>query len=251
MIKKRLVGVVTVKSGWAVQSFGYRRWLPLGKPEVLVENLDRWGADEILLQCVDRGVPGAGPDLAMLERVGRKGLSTPLIYAGGIRTAEQAVAAVKSGADRICVDALLHDAPHAIADLSAPLGAQALIASLPMSFTAQGLMWLDYRSGRERPLDAEVIKVLASGAVSEALVIDWRNEGQPGGFDPRLLAQFPVSGMPLIAFGGLSDPRQLREALELERVAAVAVGNFLNYREHAIHHYKAQLPGGPLRPGAL
>ena len=46
MIPKRLIGVVIVKDGWAVQSFGYRRWLPLGRPEVLVENLDRWGADE-------------------------------------------------------------------------------------------------------------------------------------------------------------------------------------------------------------
>ena len=32
-----------------MQSFGYRRYLPLGRPEVLVENLDRWGADEIVL----------------------------------------------------------------------------------------------------------------------------------------------------------------------------------------------------------
>ena len=54
MVKKRLVGVITVKDGWAVQSFGYERYLPLGRPEVIAENLDRWGADEILLQCIDR-----------------------------------------------------------------------------------------------------------------------------------------------------------------------------------------------------
>ena len=35
MLKKRLIGVVTVRRGWAVQSFGYKRWLPLGRPEVL------------------------------------------------------------------------------------------------------------------------------------------------------------------------------------------------------------------------
>ena len=128
MIKKRLVGVVTVKDGWAVQSFGYGRWLPLGKPEVLTENLDRWGADEIVLQCIDRGA--RGPDLQLLGRVSSKGLSTPLIYAGGIRNAADAVAAVKSGADRVCVDSLLHDDPEALRALSAPLGAQAVIASM-------------------------------------------------------------------------------------------------------------------------
>ena len=92
MIRKRLVGVVTVRDGWAVQSFGYRRYLPLGRPEVLVENLDRWGADEIVLQCIDRTRGNAGPDLALLERVSRRGLATPLIYGGGIRNAADAIA---------------------------------------------------------------------------------------------------------------------------------------------------------------
>ena len=28
MLRKRLLGAVVVRQGWAVQSFGYRRWLP-------------------------------------------------------------------------------------------------------------------------------------------------------------------------------------------------------------------------------
>ena len=28
MIKKRLIGTVIVKNGWAVQSFGYNKYLP-------------------------------------------------------------------------------------------------------------------------------------------------------------------------------------------------------------------------------
>ena len=121
MSRKRLVGVITVKDGWAVQSFGYARQLPLGRPEVLAANLDRWGADEILLQCIDRAA--AGPDLELLERVSRQGLSTPLIYAGGVRNAADGIAAVKAGADRICLDALLQDRPAAALAVGEPLGA--------------------------------------------------------------------------------------------------------------------------------
>lgn len=248
MIKKRLIGMVTVKDGWAVQSFGYGRYLPLGKPEVLTENLDRWGADEIILQCIDRSVAGLGPDLKLLERVGRKGLSTPLIYAGGIRTAADAVAAVKAGADRVCVDALLHDSPEVMHTLAEPLGAQAVIASLPLSRGPAGLSWLDYRSRREQPLGEKLLEILQAGVVSEALIIDWRHEGIAGAFDLDLLEAFPVPDMPIIAFGGLSDPAQLRAALQSPRVSAVAVGNFLNYHEHAIQHYKRRLAGLPLRP---
>ena len=41
MLKKRLIGAITVKNGIAVQSFGYKKYLPIGSPKVIVENLDR------------------------------------------------------------------------------------------------------------------------------------------------------------------------------------------------------------------
>jgi len=54
MVRKRLIGVITVIDNMAVQSFGYNRYLPLGDPGILAENLDRWRADEILVSCIDR-----------------------------------------------------------------------------------------------------------------------------------------------------------------------------------------------------
>ena len=248
MLNKRLIGVVTVKDGLAVQSFGYSRYLPLGTPEILVENLDRWGADEIILQCIDRG--DLGPDLALLDRVSRGGLSTPLIYSGGILSVEEGRQAVKAGAERISLDAMLHDKPHAISDLCGCLGAQALVAMLPVSSAEEGaeLAWLDYRTGGERPFSRELKQLFEDGLISEAMLIDWRHEGSPNAFDVRLLDAFPLEDIPLIAFGGLSEAAQLKRALAHPRVVAVAVGNFLSYREHAIGEYKQQLRGLPLRP---
>jgi cyclase len=246
VLKKRLVGVITVKDGWAVQSFGYRRYLPLGRPEVLAENLDRWGADEILLQCIDRSAADLGPDLGLLERVAGVGLSTPLIYGGGIRSVDQAVAAVRAGADRVCVDALLHDDIGVAAQLAGPLGAQAIIAALPVSNFDGQIEWLDYRSGAARPFPPRLLDLLSSGAVSEALIIDHRHEGSKAEFDPALADQ--QLGLPLIAFGGISEPEQISTLLDSDNVVAVAIGNFLSYREHAVQAYRATLDALPLRP---
>jgi len=249
VLKKRLLGVVTVRNGWAVQSFGYRQYLPLGRPEVLVENLDRWGADEILLQCIDRSHHEAGPDLGLLERISRRGLATPLIYAGGVRNADDAISVIKLGADRVCVDALLHESPIRLQGLARKLGAQAIIASLPLSITGGGeIVWLDYRSGQQQVLTPEVVEFLDSSFASEVLVIDWVHEGRPVAFDSRLVARFPASSIPLIAFGGLSEASQLRQLLQEPRVSAVAVGNALNYREHNISKLKTALIEQPLRP---
>ncbi len=256
MISKRLVGVITVRDGRAVQSFGYRRHLPLGRPELLAENLDRWGVDEILLQCTDRSRQGLGPDLALLERICRKGLSTPLIYQGGIRNVADGVAAVQAGAERIAIDSLLRDDPRQAAALAEPLGAQALIGVLPLSpgiGPGAAPLWLDHRSGQSTALPRAVTDVLHSGAISELMLVDWRHEGHTGAFDAGLLdaaeqAGSLLAGLPLIAFGGLNQPAQLRQVLQRPSVVAAAVGHFLCWREHAVQQLKAQLLGLPLRP---
>ena len=247
MIKKRLMGVVTVKNGWAVQSIGYKRYLPLGKPECLIENLDRWGADEILLQVIDRSVNGKPPDFGLLERVASLGLGTPLIYAGGIRSVNDGVRAIQTGADRLVLDSVLHDDLDAVRGLSERLGAQAIIAGLPLSWNGDRIVWLDYRTGGASAISAEIVELAESGIVSEMLIIDWNHEGCRDEFEQCLVRNLPVVNVPLIVFGGISDSSQMIELLEIESVTAIAVGNFLNYREHAIQKIKEDLLAMPLR----
>lgn len=250
MLRKRLIGVITVKDGWAVQSFGYSRHLPLGRPECLAENLDRWGADEILVLSIDRSRNKLGPDIPLVRRLGGLGLSTPLTYGGGIRTANEAGAVIQAGAERICVDAALRDTPQGVREMSAHLGAQALVAALPLSCDGSHLEWFDYRHRAATPLEKGSLSLLVEGIVSEALLIDWRHEGHPQSFDMDLVRHFPLENVPLIAFGGLSEPGQLRQLLGMSRIAAVGVGNFLSYTEHAVQTLKRHLTDLPLRPAS-
>ena len=36
-MKTRISGFVTIKNDWAVQSFGFKKYLPIGKPEIVVK----------------------------------------------------------------------------------------------------------------------------------------------------------------------------------------------------------------------
>jgi cyclase len=116
-----------------------------------------------------------------------------------------------------------------------------------MSWGHGQLAWHDYRTSSDKPVNAELEQFLQSGALSETLLVDWKGEGQVGGFTNALVEKFPVRNMPLIAFGGLSDVSQMRELLQKPNVVAAAVGNFLNYREHSVQEYKAALKGLPVR----
>jgi imidazole glycerol-phosphate synthase subunit HisF len=247
LLKKRLIGVVTVKDGWAVQSFGYRRYLPLGKPEWLVENLDRWGADEILVLCIDRSSRMVGPDFTLLEKLGGMGLGTPVIYGGGISSVEDGLKVIQAGADRIALDSLLHDSLRVLDELGQQLGLQALVASVPLRWQDDGVKWHDYRKRRDLALTV-LARVLERGVVSELLVIDCAHEGQAAGFDAGLLDALPDLNMPVLAFGGISRVEQMRSLLTRPGVAAVCIGNFLSYHELAFQQIKKTLASSELRP---
>lgn len=248
MLRKRLLGAVVVRQGWAVQSFGYRRWLPLGKPECLVENLDRWGADGIVVLSIDQG--DQGPNLELIERLGALGLSTPLTYGGGLATEEHARAAVRAGAERLVLDAVLSHNPEAVGAMASAVGVQALVAALPLMQEAGGeVQHLRHRTGDKATLAAPIREIIASEQVSEVLVIDADGEGEGQGFKPTLLRAVEAqTDLPLLAFGGLARPEQIRQLLNRPQLAGVVVGNALNYREHAIGHLKATLTDQPLRP---
>jgi imidazole glycerol phosphate synthase subunit HisF len=54
--------------------------------------------------------------------------------------------------------------------------------------------------------------------------------------------------VPLIVFGGISEPMQASSLLALPQVAAVAIGNFLNYTELAVQQFKEYAACLPVRP---
>jgi len=151
------------------------------------------------------------------------------------------------GADRIVVDVLLSDNPTSVREISERLGAQALIGSLPLSLQAKGLEWFDYRLKISRPLPTNVLSLIQSGVVSEVLISDWQHDGMRDSFDLNLVDAFPFAKVPIIAFGGISEVEQMRSLFQLPRVSAIAVGNFLAYREHAVQQYKTSLARMPLR----
>lgn len=247
MLRKRMIATVTVKQGWVVQSIGYSKYLPIGKVECVLENLDRWGADEILVQVIDRSINNLGPDLNLLNRIGSLGLSTPITYAGGIRGKQDAIDVIKQGADRICLDSLLHDDIKEIKEISLSLGAQAIVACFPLISINSEYNWVDYRSGKVKKINEDLSKLLHEDKISEILVVDKNNEGHFDSFDYNLVKYFKDYNVPIIAFGGISEAYQITKLLSNLNISAVSIGNFLNYKEHAIQKLKEAVYVSSLR----
>jgi cyclase len=228
---KRLVGVITVKDNWAVQSIGFQKYLPLGKPEVLAENYDRWQLDEILVVDIDRSKFGLGPNFSLLEKITSKKLMTPLCYMGGIRDSNDALQLISKGADRIALDSLFWKDPAMVGKIADSVGRQAIIRVQPVLKNGDDVCCYDHlvrgSSGTIQPqhfIDNYI-------NCSELMLIDVKNEGSMNSFSTDLVVPFEELNLQLICFGGVTSAKQISHLFSRPNVSAVAIGNSLNYRE--------------------
>ncbi|TGL73627.1 HisA/HisF-related TIM barrel protein [Leptospira levettii] len=243
--KKRLVASILVKDGIAVQSFGYKDYLPIGNPVILAENLDRWGVDEIVILSIDNTKKGIDPDLRLLSEISKR-VNTPIAYGGGIKNLENVLDVIHSGADRIIIDQLYFQNPSAIKMISESIGSQAVILSLPCSVSDGKISHYNYISKKSEDMDFHSLPFMKEFVASEFLLIDHLHEGKPNSFSEGMLKFFP-NDISLICFGGISNSQQVERLFQNQNVVGVCIGNFLNYKEHYFQNIKLELSSSLLR----
>ena len=246
MLKKRIVGAVIVRKNIAVQSFNYSSYLPLGKPEIIIENLHNWGVDEIVLLVIDRD--NKGPDFDLLKKLKNYKISTPLIYGGGIQTEEQAKKVINYGVERIVLDSIIYENINNLEKIYQSLGSQALILSLPLIQENNKINFYNHKKKEFQYKEKNIKEILNKKIFSEIVLINVNGEGSSEGFD-KLLFEYmqKITKTPFILFGGISNTKQVIDCLKYENVSAVIIGNSLNYREHSIYHLKKDISDSFIR----
>ena len=241
MKNKRVIGVITIKENIAVQSFGYEKYLPLGSPEVLVKNLDRWGADEILINVIDRTKKKLGPDFNLLKSLQKLQINTPIIYGGGISSVDEAKKVINLGADRLLIEGLLYKDIFTFKKISDLLGSQAILMSLPLSIdNKKSITHFNYLDKSKDKLHKNFFYALDKKLISEVIVIDHVNEGYENTFNLEIL-NIDILMTPIICFGGIKDEKFIKKIINKKNVSAIAVGNSLNYSEISIQNIKKKL----------
>jgi len=102
-------------------------------------------------------------------------------------------------------------------------------------------MHLNYITRKEQHHSLLLEKSVISGWASEFLIIDWKNEGKEAYFDFRLVNKIPFNQPKLIAFGGITTTSQVNQLLNIQNISAIAIGNSLNFSEHAVQKIKNSL----------
>lgn len=250
MLKHRIIAVVVVREGIAVQSIGFRRYLPLGRPEIAVEFLDRWGVDEIVLADISASRAGRGPDNEMVRRVARK-CHVPLTVAGGIDSTDHIARLLSSGADKVAINQAACAVPELITQAAHLFGNQCIVASIDAAPDGDGIHRVhDYISGTLVPeTPAQLACRMQAAGAGEIILNSVERDGSYRGFDlPLIKYVMNVVTVPVIAVGGAGSLVHFNEAFTTTGVSALAAGNIFHFWEHSVAVVKSSIePTIPIR----
>lgn len=233
MLKKRLVACILIRKGWVVQSIGFQRYLPVGRPSVAVEFLNNWGIDEIVLLDISASLENRKPDFDLISKVA-KNCFVPLTVGGGISCVEDIRMLLHCGADKVSINTVALQRPDFIKEASSIFGKQCIVVSIDAKKNDNGTFGIFNRlNGNGVELSSWVKRVEDAGA-GEILLTSVDADGKKEGYGIDLINT--VTGevkIPVIACGGAGHPRHFLEGILLGNASAVAAGNFFHFTEHS------------------
>ncbi len=256
MVKHRIIPVVLMRNGVAVQSKGFQRYQRLGDPTTIVERLSDWAADELIYLDISRtGSYDMGRDdlhaansstpLVILEHIARR-CFMPLAFGGGIRTLDDCAERLRLGADKIVINTQAVVDPTFIDDCARVFGAQCIVICIDVrAVEGAADVWQVYAEGGRTTTGRDPItwarECEARGA-GEVVIQSIDRDGRGQGYDLALISRMTAAlTIPVIALGGAGTWSHLREGIEQGGAAAVAAANMFNYTEHSVYQAKREL----------
>ncbi|MBI2102870.1 imidazole glycerol phosphate synthase subunit HisF [Candidatus Woesearchaeota archaeon] len=236
MLKKRIIANLVVRDGIVVQSIGFERYLPVGKPEVAVEFLNAWGIDEIIIADINAGIERRIPDLQMISSISKK-CFVPVTVAGGIKSIEMMRELIRCGADKIAINTAAVEHPSLISEGAEVFGSQCIVVSIDVRKNSEGKYEVFSRGGRRptglNPVEfAQTCEQLGAG---EIIINSIDRDGSRKGYDLSLVASVSDAvSIPVIALGGAGHPRHFVDALTTGKATAAAAGNFFHFCEQSV-----------------
>lgn len=234
MLKQRLAGVVVVKDNLCVQSIGFHKYLPIGKPEIAVEFLNKWGIDEIIYLDISATKKGLKPNFETIKNISRK-CFVPLTVGGGINSVLDMQKLVKFGADKVAINSAVLKYPQLIREGAAVLGNQCLVVSIDIKRIKGDycvFSYSDFPVPEQDPI--KWVQTLAGFGAGEILLNNVDRDGLGKGYDLSLLRKITDSvDIPIIACGGAGNPEDFLEAFTIGKVNCAAAANFFHFTEHS------------------
>ena len=242
MLSKRIIACLDVRNGQVVKGINFEGLRNAGDPAELAERYNHEGIDEVVILDVTATIEGRQALAATVSAVAKR-IFIPLTVGGGIRSEDDAAAAIDAGAEKVSLNTAALNDPSLITTLASRYGSQAAIVAIDAKWVG-GKAVVYARSGQagtEREA-VEWAKEAADRGAGEILLTSIDRDGTKSGFDCALTAAVSRAvPIPVIASGGAGSLEHFADVFIDGCADAALAASIFHFSEHAVRDLKVML----------
>jgi cyclase len=242
MLAKRIIACLDVRDGEVVKGVKFEGLRNAGDPAALARRYNAEGIDELVILDVTATIEARRALAATIRAVSRE-LFIPLTVGGGIRSLDDAAAAVEAGADKVSLNTAPLSNPALITQLADRYGSQAVVIAIDAK--RDGTRFAVYgRSGSAATSrDAvEWAREAEAHGAGEILLTSIDRDGTRAGFDCELTAAVANAvSIPVIASGGAGGFEHFADVFTSGAADAALAASIFHFSEHAVEDLKTFL----------
>jgi cyclase len=250
VLSKRIIACLDVRSGLVVKGINFESLKSAGDPAELARRYNVEGIDELVILDITATIEGRRALADTIRAVARE-LFIPLAVGGGIRTEEDAAAAVDAGADKVSLNTAALTQPSLITTLAERYGSQAVVVAIDAKrdedrfavYVRSGSI----SAGRNA---VEWAREAESRGAGEILLTSIDRDGTKIGFDCEMTAAVSRAvSIPVIASGGAGTLDDFVDVFTTGRADAALAASIFHYAETSVDSLKCHLQqrGIPVR----
>ena len=227
MLTRRIIPCLDVKDGRVVKGVKFAGLRDAGDPVEQARAYGAAGADELCFLDISASLEARGTLVKLVERVARE-LDIPFAVGGGVRSAADAEALLRAGADKVSMNTAALADPPVITAVARLAGSQSALVAIDAK--ARGPGWEVRSHGGTRATGRDLIewaREAVDRGAGEILLTSIDHDGTRRGFALEMLravtAAVPV---PVIASGGAGTQDHFADAFGAGAAASLAASVF-------------------------
>jgi len=227
----RLIPCLDVAHGRVVKGVNFVGLRDVGDPVELARFYSDGGADELVFLDITATPEDSATMTSVVADVADV-LEIPFTVGGGVRSVDDAIRIIESGADRVSLNSAALADPSLISAIARRYGSQAVVVAID---AGDGVVHT--HGGRVETTTKTIPWAIeaASRGAGEILLTSISHDGRREGFDLALTAAVrDAVGVPVIASGGAGSAAHVAAALRVTDAALIA---------SIVHENPAGLPG--------
>jgi cyclase len=239
MLSKRIIACLDVRDGRVVKGINFEGLREAGDPGELAARYNRDGIDEVVILDVTATLEARQARAQTIRAVARE-IFLPLCVGGGIRSEDDAAAAIDAGADKVSLNSAAIQEPALISRLAARYGSQAVIVAIDAKRNGDRFEVYTRSGTTATPLDAVAwAHDAASRGAGEILLTSIDRDGTKSGFDCELTAAVSDAvPIPVIASGGAGTFDPFAEVCTTGHADAALAASIFHFNEKSVGDLK-------------